>query len=185
MEDWGQLVSFTPDVVLEPTSVDELKRTLEEVHADGGRVRVPGSLHSCSGIVVSDAILDTSALPRSIVLDDGDETVVVSANTTLRELLARLAEHGRSATATGGVDHQTLAGLISTGTAPASSRHALWEALDWVEVVSVDPATATRTSGASPGATSTSPRSSARSGCSASSRGCGCARSRSATSTRC
>ena len=42
--------------------------------------------------------------------------------------------------ATGGTDHQTLAGVISTGTAPASSRNALYELLDWVELVTVDPA---------------------------------------------
>ena len=55
MEDWGQLISFEPDTVLRPQTVDELAATLEQVHASGGRVRVPGSLHSCSEIVVSDA----------------------------------------------------------------------------------------------------------------------------------
>jgi FAD/FMN-containing dehydrogenase len=141
MEDWGQIVSFEPTDVLRPTSLDELKAMLEEVHRDGGRVRVPGSLHSCSRIVVSDTILDTSGLPRSIDFDSGDEAVEATANTTLHDFLAELSTRGRSAAATGGVDHQTLAGLISTGTAPASSRHALWEALEWVELVTVDPGT--------------------------------------------
>src|SRR4029453_19204616 len=67
--------------------------------------------------------------------------VVASANVTLHEFLAELGRRGRSVTATGGTDHQTLAGLISTGTAPASSRHALYELLEWVELVTVDPAT--------------------------------------------
>ncbi len=140
MEDWAQLISFRPDVVMRPASIDELKALLERVHADGGTVRVPGSLHSCSEIVVSDAILDTSALPKSIEFDAGDAAVEATANVTLHELLAELAKHGKSVTATGGTDHQTLAGLISTGTAPASSRHALYEKLDWVELVTVDDA---------------------------------------------
>jgi FAD/FMN-containing dehydrogenase len=143
MEDWGQLISFRPDRVMRPSSIDELKATLEQIHggASGERVRVPGSLHSCSEIVVADAILDTSALPKTIDFGPDNGTVVASANVTLHEFLAELGRRGKSVTATGGTDHQTLAGLISTGTAPASARHALYELLEWVEVVSVDAAT--------------------------------------------
>jgi FAD/FMN-containing dehydrogenase len=142
-EDWAQLISFRPELVLRPTSVDELKTMLERIHrreVGNGVVRVPGSLHSCSNIVVSEALLDTSGLPKAIEFDAGDQAVEASANVTLHEFLAELARHGKSVTATGGTDHQTLAGLISTGTAPASSRHALYELLEWVELVSVDPA---------------------------------------------
>lgn len=142
LEDWARLISFRPELVLRPTSIDELKTMLERIHrrelADGV-VRVPGSLHSCSDIVVSDAFLDTSGLPKAIEFDADDQAVEASANVTLHEFLAELSRHGKSVTATGGTDHQTLAGLISTGTAPASSRHALYELLDWVELVSVDP----------------------------------------------
>ena len=144
MEDWGQVVSFRPDAVLRPASVEELKAALERVHRGelgDGRVRVPGSLHSCSEIVVADTILDISALPKSMDFEAGDEAVVATANVTLHDFLAELGSRGKSVTATGGTDHQTLAGLISTGTAPASSRHALYDLLDWVELVSVDPAT--------------------------------------------
>ena len=47
---------------------------LEQVHrgeAGGGRVRVPGSLHSCAEIVVSDALLDISAMPKAIEFEAG------------------------------------------------------------------------------------------------------------------
>lgn len=141
LEDWGQLISFEPDLVLRPTSIEELKETLEKVHRGeigNDRVRVPGSLHSCSEIVVGDALLDVSGLPKSIELEDGDTAVTVTANVSLHEFLAELGRHGKSVTATGGTDHQTLAGLISTGTAPASSRYGLYEKLEWVELVTVD-----------------------------------------------
>jgi FAD/FMN-containing dehydrogenase len=144
MEDWGQVISFRPDVVLQPANMDELKAMLERIHrgeVGAGRARVPGSLHSCSEIVVSDVILDTSALPKTMDFEEADAAVVASANVTLHEFLAELGRRGKSVTATGGTDHQTLAGLISTGTAPASSRHALYELLEWVEVVTVDAAT--------------------------------------------
>lgn len=142
LQDWGELIAFEPSAVLAPTTIDELKETLEKVHrgeVGNGRVRVPGSLHSCSQIVVNDTLLDISRLPKSIELENGDTEVTATANVSLHEFLAELGRHGKSVTATGGTDHQTLAGLISTGTAPASSRHALYEKLDWVELVTVDP----------------------------------------------
>jgi FAD/FMN-containing dehydrogenase len=141
MSDWAELFSFRPDVVLRPRSVDELKATLERVHRGelgNGRVRVPGSLHSCSELVVADAILDTSGLPKGVEFVDG--AVEASANVSLHDFLAALGRRGKSVTATGGTDHQTLAGLVSTGTAGASSRNALFELLEWVELVTVDAA---------------------------------------------
>jgi FAD/FMN-containing dehydrogenase len=139
-EDWGKLISFRPDLVLQPTSVEELKQMLERVYRGelgNGQVRVPGSLHSCAKIAVAETILDISGLPKSVELDPGDGAVTATANVTLHDFLAELGSRGKSVTATGGTDHQTLAGLISTGTAPASSRHALYELLEWVELVDV------------------------------------------------
>jgi FAD/FMN-containing dehydrogenase len=139
-EDWGRLISFQPDLVLQPTSVEELKQMLEQVfrgELGNGRVRVPGSLHSCAKIAVAETILDISGLPKSVEFEPGDGAVTATANVTLHDFLAELGSRGKSVTATGGTDHQTLAGLISTGTAPASSRHALYELLEWVELVDV------------------------------------------------
>lgn len=138
MKDWSELFSFQPGRVLRPRTIEELEETLEQVHREGGRLRVPGSLHSCAKLVVSEIVLDTSALPKNIDLEPGNAAVEVSANVTLHEFLATLSDEGKSLTATGGTDHQTLAGLISTGTAPASSQFALYELLEWVELVMVD-----------------------------------------------
>jgi FAD/FMN-containing dehydrogenase len=138
LQDWGELIAFEPSTVLAPTSIDELKAMLEKIHREMGRVRVPGSLHSCAQIVVNDTLLDISHLPKSIELENGDTEVTATANVSLHEFLAELGRHGKSVTATGGTDHQTLAGLISTGTAPASCKNGLYEKLEWVELVTVD-----------------------------------------------
>src|SRR6476661_6793223 len=103
LQDWGKLISFTPGTVLQPTSIEELKGILEKVNRGeigGGRVWVPGSLHSCSEIAVGDAIVDVSSLPKSIELEDGDTAVTVTANVSLHEFLAELGRHGKSVTAT-------------------------------------------------------------------------------------
>jgi FAD/FMN-containing dehydrogenase len=139
-EDWGKVIAFTPAVVLKPTSIDQLKEMLTAAHAEGRRVRVPGSLHSCAEIVVTDALLDISGMPREIAMDADLGAVEATANVRLHDFLAELSTHGKSLTATGGTDAQTLAGLISTGTAPASSRASLYENLEWVELVTIDAA---------------------------------------------
>jgi FAD/FMN-containing dehydrogenase len=141
LQDWGELISFSPGTVLRPTSIEELKQILKRAHRGeigNGRVRVPGSLHSCSEIAVGEAIVDVGGLPRSIEFDGGDTAVTATANYSLHEFLFELGERGKSVTATGGTDHQTLAGLISTGTAPATCRAGLYEKLEWVELVTVD-----------------------------------------------
>ena len=141
LEDWAQLISFSPALTLRPTSIEELKAMLEKVdrgELGEGSLRVPGSLHSCAEIVVTDALLDTSGLPKEIVMDADRGGFVATANVRLHDLLAELGTHGKSLTATGGTDAQTLAGLISTGTAPASSRNSLYEKLEWVELVTIE-----------------------------------------------
>ena len=60
---------------------------LERIHRGelgNGVVRVPGSLHSCSNIVVSEALLDTSGLPKAIEFDAGDHAVESSASQSPR-----------------------------------------------------------------------------------------------------
>jgi FAD/FMN-containing dehydrogenase len=139
MEDWAQLVRAQPRAYHRPRSVDELRALLSRVAGEKGRLRVPGSLHSCSHIWVADEIVDVSQLPRTLEFDEGDTAVAASANWPLHDFLLELSRRGKSVTATGGTDHQSLAGLISTATAPASSRHALYDLLEWVEYLTVDP----------------------------------------------
>jgi FAD/FMN-containing dehydrogenase len=142
LEDWGQLITFQPKLILKPTNIQELKEVLERIQAGGlgnGQVRVLGSLHSCAKIVVDDSILDTSGMPKEIEVSANGEEVTATANVRLHDFLETLDSHGKSLTATGGTDEQTLAGLISTATAPATPKDSLYDLLQWVELVTVDP----------------------------------------------
>ena len=139
--DWGEVFTFAPRLYFRPRSVDELTAFLGDVMRGPYRpesLRVPGSLHSCSDICVADAMLDISALPKTIEFDEDNGGVVASANWTLHDFLLEAGKRGKSLTATGGTDGQTLAGLISTNTAPATHRTTIYELLDWVEYLAVD-----------------------------------------------
>jgi len=142
IQDWAQLVSFQPRLYFRPASLDELKAFLLEVQRKtfgAGSLRVLGGLHSCSDICVSDVILDTSDLPKELEFSPDLTSVTVSANWHFHEFLEALAAKGKSITATGGTDEQTLAGIISTNTAPATPAHTIYELVDWIEYVSLDP----------------------------------------------
>jgi hypothetical protein len=139
--DWARFVSFQPQLYFRPQNLDELKSFISDLNQDSSKkrkVRVLGGLHSCSDICVSDAIIDVSDLPKTIEFNDDNSTVTVTANWHLHEFLLSVSERGKALSATGGTDHQTLAGLISTNTAPATPHHALYDLLDWVEYITID-----------------------------------------------
>ena len=142
-QDWAHFVSFQPQLYFRPQDLAELKSFLTGMQQGIFKPRHPrvlGGLHSCSDICVSDAIVDVSDLPRTIEFDADHTIVTVSANWHLHDFLLALSEHGKSLSATGGTDEQTLAGLISTNTAPATPRHGLYELLEWVEYLTIDEA---------------------------------------------
>jgi hypothetical protein len=140
-QDWARFVSFQPQLYFRPQDLDELKSFLTGIQQGILKPRNPrvlGGLHSCSDICVSDAIIDVSDLPKTIEFDADNTIVTVSANWHLHDFLLALSEHGKSLSATGGTDAQTLAGLISTNTAPATPRTGLYELLEWVEYLTID-----------------------------------------------
>jgi FAD/FMN-containing dehydrogenase len=143
LQDWARFVSIQPQLYLRPQDTDELKRflvaSLQGIFRTRS-LRVLGGLHSCSAICVSDGIIDTSDLPRTIEFGPDNSTVIVSTNWHLHDFLLALSERGKSIACTGGTDHQTLAGLISTTTAPATPQVGLYDLLDWVEYITVDEA---------------------------------------------
>jgi len=141
IEDWAGVVSFEPSLYFRPQDQAELEGFLKLIALGtfkNKRIRAPGGLHSCARILTSDAILDTSDLPQELAFSDGDTKVTVSSNWKLHDFLVELSKRNKSLEATGGTDEQTLAGLLTTNTAPASSRFALFDLLEWVEYVTYD-----------------------------------------------
>lgn len=141
IRDWSHYVSFRPHLYFRPHDLDDLKRFMAGVRLGIFKqksIRVLGGLHSCSDICVSDAIVDVSDLPRTIEFDTTNTLVTVTANWHFHDFLLALSQRGKSISATGGTDHQTLAGIISTDTAPASSKNAIYDLLEWVEYLTFE-----------------------------------------------
>jgi FAD/FMN-containing dehydrogenase len=141
IQDWAHFISFQPQLYFRPQDLEELKSFLISIFQGAFKQKKPrvlGSLHSCSDICVSDAIIDVSDLPRTIEFNADYSKVTVSANWHFHDFLLALSEHGKSISATGGTDEQTLAGIISTNTAPATPHTTIYELLEWVEYITID-----------------------------------------------
>lgn len=139
-EDWAGMVSIQPKLYYRPQTMQDLKAFILGIqlgYLPQDAPRVLGGLHSCSNICVSDTIIDSSALPHTIEFDPGYTRVTVTANWHLHDFLLALGEHGKSISATGGTDHQTLAGVISTNTAPASIHHLIYDLVEWIEYLTI------------------------------------------------
>ncbi len=86
-------------------------------------MRVAGSGHSFSDIALTDGSqLRLDRLTRVLDIDRSAGLVRVQAGITIRELSARLAEHGLALANLGDVDAQTLAGAIATATHGTGAR---------------------------------------------------------------
>jgi hypothetical protein len=143
IRDWARYVSFRPHLYFRPQDLDELKGFMAGVRSGAFKqknIRVLGGLHSCSDICVSDAVVDVSDLPRTIEFEANNTLVTLTANWHFHDFLLALSQRGKSISATGGTDHQTLAGIISTDTAPASPKHLIYDLLEWVEYLTYDEA---------------------------------------------
>lgn len=141
VQDWSQFVSFKPSLYFRPKDLSELKDFLAGLFQGIFKqscIRTLGSLHSCSDIYVSDAIIDVSSLPKVLEFNGDSSMVTVSANWSLHDFLLELSRRGKSLNATGGTDPQTLAGLISTNTAPATPKYSLYDLVEWIEYLTVN-----------------------------------------------
>lgn len=143
IQDWAEVVSFQPRLYYRPGSYDELKSFLEAKQAGllgPGGLRVLGGLHSCSRIFAGETIVDVEEIPRTMEFNADHTAVTVTTNWHFFEFLKALAEKGKTITATGGTDRQTLAGILSTNTAPATPHTTIYELVNWLEYITLDPA---------------------------------------------
>src|SRR3954451_3070836 len=109
---WSGAQACTPRQALHPSSEAEIA---EIVKRGDGPIRVAGSGHSFTDIVLTDGVL--LHLDRMAALDRVDgEVAHVQAGMTLHALGPELARHGLGLENQGDIDAQTVAGALATGT---------------------------------------------------------------------
>ena len=114
---WSGSVRCSPASWERPADVGAIRDLVRHAKRDGMRIRVAGSGHSFSPLVATDDVLVTLDRMQGIVsLDTARREVTVRAGTTLRALGRDLHAAGFALENLGGVDVQTVAGAIGTGT---------------------------------------------------------------------
>jgi hypothetical protein len=109
----------------EPESLHDLQTIVREAETKRLRVKAVGSGHSYSDVAVPrDYLVDLSRLKKFLLLNQQwlkpdwkkARLVQVEGGITIREMNRTLDEMGSAVVNMGGIDHQTIAGAISTGT---------------------------------------------------------------------
>lgn len=121
---WSGSVASRPHAFVEPTDADDVARLVSRAVAADRPVRVVGAGHSFSPLVATNGMLlslDRLAfidepLPLAVPEGRATRTVRVGAGLRLRDLNAALARLGLALSNLGDIDHQSVAGAISTGT---------------------------------------------------------------------
>jgi FAD-linked oxidoreductase len=125
-ENWARTQRATPRRVVRPRDADEVAAAVRRAVKEGLAVRAVGSGHSFTGAAVADGVrLEIGAIDaveRVAPQPDGRTHVTVGAGIRLGRLCAELAARGLALENMGDIDHQTLAGAISTGTHGTGAR---------------------------------------------------------------
>jgi FAD-linked oxidoreductase len=114
---WSGSVQCRPQQIAKPVSIDALVQLIKVCSSDHRHVRVVGSGHSFTPLVQTDDILvSLEHLQGLEEIHSECGTVTVLAGTQLNTLGEALYAHGLAQENLGGIDAQSIAGAISTGT---------------------------------------------------------------------
>ena len=133
---WSGNVRYSARELHRPRSIGELRRIV----AGSRRLRALGSRHSFSAIAdTTGDLVDVTALPREIEIDEDTQTVTVSAGTRYGELAPVLDAAGFALRNTGSLPHITVGGATATGThGSGNANGTLSSQVAAIEFVTVD-----------------------------------------------
>lgn len=118
VSNWVGNVRFAPTELRELRTISDVTATLADARREKQKVKVVGSLHSSSKVIVTEGIaLSLAAFQTKRVFLHEDRVFVhVGGGVTIRELNRYLHLSDHALLNMGGYDGQTLVGAIQTGT---------------------------------------------------------------------
>ena len=117
MKNWGGNVRFSPSEVLTPRNTKDIVRIVQLAREQKKKIRVIGAGHSFSPLVATNQILlDLKYMNQLISVDKDALTATFEAGASISKLTEELWQHGLALSNQGDINHQTLAGAVSTGT---------------------------------------------------------------------
>lgn len=139
MKNFGGNIIFNPVNIYTPQTEEKVLDILNK-HKNG-KIRAKGSLHAWSGAAATDSVLiDLKYLNKISIEKDkkGEYWVVVSGGCILEELTSYLNKAGLTMPTLGAIQHQTVAGAISTGT-HGSGNQSISHHMNEIRIAAYDP----------------------------------------------
>lgn len=117
VKNWSGSVSFLPESVKMPSSVEEIQSIVKDAADSGKSVRLIGSGHSFTRLIETGNVLVSLDNFQGVVSVDKEKNrAVAKAGTKLKALGEMLFENGLAMENLGDIDVQSVAGAISTST---------------------------------------------------------------------
>lgn len=117
VENWAKTYRCKPLAYFEVETVEQIKAVLDLARRDGRTVKVVGSSHSPSDLVMTnDYIINMDKMNAMLHVDKSTNVVSVQAGIRLYQLHKELASVGLAMSNLGSISDQSIAGAISTAT---------------------------------------------------------------------
>jgi len=114
---WGGNVRFNPEQVMTPANTQDIIAIVHQARNRKKKIRVIGAGHSFSPLVATNQyLIDLKHMNQLLSVDHKALTATFAAGVNIRQLTTELWQHGLALANQGDINHQTLAGAISTGT---------------------------------------------------------------------
>ncbi|KAI0130206.1 D-arabinono-1,4-lactone oxidase [Xylariales sp. AK1849] len=125
-ETWAKTFSSIPELYLQPESLEEIEHLVNVARQCRRRITTVGCGHSPSSITCTSSWLVNLDKYNKILSSDKDSGVVtMQSGIRLWQLSEELDKLGLAMPNLGSINHQSIAGAISTGTHGSSLRHGL------------------------------------------------------------
>ena len=123
---WARTYHSRPELYIQPHSIEEIEKVVTLARRCRRRIVTVGCSHSPSDLTCSSSwMMNLDHYDKILLVDKDRRIVVMQAGIRLHDLGLKLKEHGLAMPNLGSIDHQSIAGAISTATHGSSTRHGL------------------------------------------------------------
>ncbi|ORY67614.1 D-arabinono-1,4-lactone oxidase-domain-containing protein [Pseudomassariella vexata] len=123
---WAQTFTSLPELYIQPESLEEIEHVVNVARKCRRRITTVGCGHSPSSLTCTSSwLVNLDKYNRILAVDEQTGIATMQSGIRLWQLSEQLAQRGLAMPNLGSINHQSIAGAISTGTHGSSLRHGL------------------------------------------------------------
>ena len=123
---WARTYHSHPEIYIQPRTTEELAKVVKLARRCHRRIALTGCGHSPSDLTCTSSwLVNLDFCDKILSINMSTRVVVMQAGIRLHDLGVELRKNGLSMPNLGSIDHQSIAGAISTATHGSSTKHGL------------------------------------------------------------